>query len=124
MLLLAMGCAHPESRSPETGRATVRIRNLSDFEWLVALEPAGGAADTGATSRPPTKWRLPPNSERTVAVPAGAYRLRQNFDETPAETDAIPPATESDAEPVHLVAGRSYTWPLATLLSAPETAFP
>lgn len=109
--MLALGCAHQgEVAGPATAR--VRIQNQSDFLWRVALAPENGAA--------PSTVEIPPRGERLVVVPAGTYRLRQ----TPADADPAAASESPATEPVRLVAGRAYTWPLATLLSAPEELSP
>jgi hypothetical protein len=111
--LLALGCAHQSENAPPAP-ARVRIQNLSDFHWRVALAPENGAVAGD--------WEIPPRGERLVSVPSGIYRLRQ----TPA--DAAPTASTTDeaatGEPVRLAPGRAYTWPLSTLLSAPEEPLP
>lgn len=109
--LLAAGCAHRGEIAPAPP-ARVRIQNHSDFAWRVTLAPDGGSA--------PTTWEIPPRGERRVAVPAGAYRLRQ----TPADAADAGARETAPGDAVRLGPGKSYTWPLATLLSAPEEPAP
>ncbi len=109
--LLALGCAHQPEQTPVPA-ARVRIQNHSDFIWRVALAPENGA--------PPSTWEIPPRGERLVVVPAGLYRMRQ----TPAEAAPSTAHAPEAGEPVRLAPGRAYTWPLATLLSAPEEPAP
>jgi len=118
VLLLALGCAHPEAARPREPDATLRICNLTDFEWVVALQPV-----EAESPRPsPAAWRLPPRTERIVSVAAGTYRFRQSFGDTNAGELAASDAA-ADA-PITLRPGRTYTWPLATLLSEQEPPAP
>lgn len=119
LLLLALGCAHPEAARPREPDATLRIRNLTDFEWVVSLLPAG----PGSQGPPPAPWRLPPRAERVVTVAAGAYRFSRSLGD--ASTGEFLPSGDAAADaPVRLRPGRSYTWPLATLLSEQEPPAP
>ncbi len=113
-VLLLAGCANPEAAGPRPPEATVRIRNLSDLEWTVALEPSEPRSAPFALPA----WRIPPRGERVVSVPAGAYRLRRSFG------DALAPDACAEGETIRLLPGRGYTWLLATLLSEPETSPP
>lgn len=114
-LLIALGCSHPTSIEPPRAAATLRIRNLGDFEWSVALEPVSGEAALT------TPWTIPPRAERSFAVPAGEYRLRQTLR---GDAGELSDAGKREPATVRLLGGRTYTWPLATLLTQPEEPAP
>lgn len=102
------GCAHAPGPQAGPAPARVRIQNLSDHAWRVALDPANGPAGE--------LWELGPRAEHVAMLPAGEYRLRRALADNPAAVAS----SGGEGDPIRLEAGGSYTWPLAMLLSEQE----
>lgn len=88
--------------------ATVAVANLSDFTWRIAVTArSGGMARTA---------QLAPRATCELVVPAGDYQIEQTL----LAAGRGPDVTRRF--PLHVAAGQTYRWPLATLLSASADA--
>ncbi len=109
-VLALAACAGPAKPRP-TATAAVTLENHSDYEWRVEFfERAEAKADAAA------RVELGARQSRRLDLAPGAYRVR-SLATGPDATSGLNPDAAPDAE-VLLRAGRTYVWPLGTLLSA------
>jgi hypothetical protein len=112
--VLATGLCLTACAGPARARlavAVVMVENHSGYLWQVEFVNRETTANIAAAS-----VQLGPRERRRLALAPGGYRMRSWVAGAgEAERVSMPPG--ADAE-VDLVQGRTYVWPLGTLLSA------
>ncbi len=107
--LVFAACAGPVRPRPVA--AVVSVENHSGYIWEVAFFDRETRTTVAVVS-----VQLAPRERRRLTLPPGGYRVRsQVAGAGEAERVSMPPG--ADAE-VDLSGGRTYVWPLGTLLSA------
>ena len=102
--LALAACAGPGGARP-LPVATVVVENHSGYAWRVEfLSPDNQSVSPQASAD------LAPREIKSLTLPPGTYRVRSGV-----VGEAATPAADVDVE---LREGRSYVWPLGTLLSA------
>jgi len=105
----AGGCLHREAK-PAAGNppAVVVVENHTDYGWHIAfsaVKPGGGGGD-GSVG-----WQgLAPREVRRVELAGGVYRVRR----------ALADEADDGGVELNFESGKTYAWPLGTLLSTEE----
>ena len=102
-------CAGP-ARAP-LAAAVVMVENHSGYLWQVEFFNRETTANVAAAS-----VQLGPRERRRLALAPGGYRVR-SWVAGAGEAERVSMPPRADAE-VDLGGGRTYVWPLGTLLSA------
>jgi hypothetical protein len=110
MVLALAACAGP-AKTRVREAAAVTLENHSDYAWRVEFF-ARAEVKADATAR----VDLGPRESRRLDLAPGSYRVRSQAT-GPDAAAGLKADPAPDAE-VELRAGRTYVWPLGTLLSA------
>ena len=114
LLTLAAGCASPVSYSqsvvPSRGLARVELINLSSAAWRIVFTPS--------SPQSPIATSVAPLATVTLNLDPGEYAVTQTV------TSGLPSGSAPVRFPANFAPGESYTWPLATLLTAETGAAP
>lgn len=110
LVVALAACAGPGGR-PTRAVAAVTVENHSDYAWRVEFF---GRAEVKADAT--ARVDLGPRENRRLDLAPGSYRVRSRAT-GPDATAGQEPDAAPDGE-VELRAGRTYVWPLGTLLSA------
>ncbi len=111
VLVVVLGfaaCAGPARKSAPA--ALVQVENHSGYAWQVDFFNRETAAKDAVASA-----QLGPRERRRLALAPGVYRVRSRVAGA-GETERVWVPPGADAE-VELQGGRTYVWPLGTLLS-------
>lgn len=140
LILLGGGCvSRPQpARLYVSQTAVVRVENHTEWPWRIAFVRTETTAPTAPAPSyitpssalevaPPSSglpWlTLAPRETRSINLPGGIYRVHREVKRPNNGSLAPEPGAASDAGvSLWLVAGRNYTWPLATLFSTEEVA--
>lgn len=119
-IILIRGCWPGEDEAGLTlaTSAEVVVANPSGFTWRIALQPL---ADANAFNHPAVPWiQVAPRAVLRLKPTAGVYRVHRQWVDVEGRT--TPAGTSADSTELTFDAGRTYHWPLATLLSGEEDA--
>jgi hypothetical protein len=109
-VLLGTSCSAPVSPRPVTPPAVVVIENHTGYDWRVAFTPTTPLP--AERPGPEPRWiDVAPRATRRMELVAGTYRVQR------ALVAEAAPRADPGVELI-LEAGRTYPWPLGTLLSA------
>jgi hypothetical protein len=113
------GCASPSRDGlPAVATAEVAVENHTDLEWRIAFRPQGKTA----ASSGPDRLAIMPRETRRISLAGGVYRVSREvvvLSDTAAESGPGAPGL-ADETTIRFEAGRTYAWPLGTLLSTEE----
>ena len=97
--------------------AVVVVENHTDYVWRIAFSAAGpgGGREAGDVS-----WqKLAPREVRRIELAGGVYRVRRALGAEDAAGVVAPP---DDGVELTFESGKTYAWPLGTLLSTERAA--
>jgi hypothetical protein len=129
LLLMAIGSgctsSSPSISSNYTPQhAVVIVENHTDWPWRIAFNREDSSTTPSSENVSiDLPWvTLAPREVRRIDLAGGVYRVRRELisPQTDTQIETLPAAEAESEVRLWLVAGRSYTWPLATLFSTEE----
>ena len=114
LILAGSGCVHPGAPPPMVSPAVVVVENHTDYGWRIAFDPV---RRSGATEVP---WQaVAPREVRRLELAGGTYHVWRALG---LQDTASGPAAE--AVELTFENGKTYAWPLGTLLSVERRSAP